>query len=127
MRVAISRKPQLSRDHLPKLSLVQYICSFGGLSSMWFGISVLSTLNDLSSKLKYFLVIIYQKLLMKAKIFIGNCSQNTVRRIRFFKQLLNKSKLILLTILMFYQISTVLREYSNYETITRFEVNNKKV
>jgi hypothetical protein len=33
-------KNEIIYNHLPKMNLVDYFCSTGGLISMWFGISV---------------------------------------------------------------------------------------
>ncbi len=120
-------RPQLVVRHLPKLSLVQYFCSIGGLAAMWFGTTISEALTDISCKFKYLLLIIHRILFRNRNILNERYNRNIWGRIQLFEWIIKKLKLILLSILMFYQVSIVLMNYSKYETITRLEVKHQNL
>jgi hypothetical protein len=118
-------KHEILFNYLPKINLVEYLCSVGGLISMWFGISF------------YDLVL----------IFFQQLKRNLIHRIvsinyRYIRSLIVKFKrimpskvdhifssvtIIVFSVLMFIQIIAIISSYLASETITRFEVNEIKI
>jgi hypothetical protein len=120
-------KLELEVTHLPKLSLIQYFCSFGDLAAMWFGITINGALTHISSILKYLLLIIHRILFRNVNIFNGSYNQVIRRRIQLLERIMKKIQLIFLSVLMLCKVSIILIDYSKYETITRLEVKHKKL
>jgi hypothetical protein len=118
-------KPELVVTHLAKLSLVQYFCSIGGLASMWFGTTISGALTDISCKFKYLLLITHRILFRNRNILNERYYRNVWGRIQLFEWIMKKLKLILLSMLMFYQVSIILMDYSKHETIIRLEVKHQ--
>jgi hypothetical protein len=115
--------PDISLTHLPKMNFVEYLCSIGGLFSMWFGISLYHLLLFIKEKTNYCV----------EKYFRFNQSMIDLR-IRFV-QYIERLKLkkffklfiiVLYSTAMLYQISDVIQNYLKYDLVTRFEINQKQ-
>jgi hypothetical protein len=115
-----STKYEINFFYLPKMNLIEYLCSVGGLVSMWFGYSfydlVLIFVNESKKKIRLlFRSDNFEKLTLIVLKFREIISTK-------FDKMLSKLTLIVFSILMFYQIYEVLTIYFNYEIVTRFEV-----
>ncbi len=107
--------------HLPKMNFVGYLCSIGGLFSMWFGISLFRLNLFIQEKLIYCL----------EKYFRFNQSMidlriRLVQYIERLKKLFKFLIIILYSIVMLYQILDVIQNYLKYDKVIRFEINQKQ-
>jgi hypothetical protein len=106
-------KNELMFTHLPKMYLIDYFCSIGGLISMWFGLSV------------YDLVLIFirktNKTITKSLQFIVIFKFRKLFSLNY-KQIFSRITIIVFSSLMLWQIITIIISYFEYETVTRFEV-----
>jgi hypothetical protein len=115
-----SFKYEIVFTYLAKMNFVEYLCSIGGLVSMWFGISVhdlaLILVNE-SKKwiIRIFGLINYEKLTLIVLKFKEMISTK-------FDKILSKLTIIVFSILMSYQIFEVITIYLDFEIVTRFEV-----
>jgi hypothetical protein len=105
--------------YLVKMNFVEYLCSVGGLVSMWFGISVYDFALILVNEPKKWLIRLFGSI---------NCENFTLIVLKFkeiiskFDGILSKLTIIFFSILMLYQLFEVITIYLNYETVTPFEV-----
>ncbi len=103
--------------HSPQMNFVDFLCSFGGLVSMWYGISVYS---------------FYTVIINYIKKIIGHFlnSRSKIEMNDKIKSLLFKShKWIVILVffcLMLIQIIELMTNYLDYETITRMEISEQK-
>ena len=70
IRISKNNLPTITIYHLPEMTLISLLCNLGGLIGMWLGISIASTIDNLSHLVKKLIT----KLLGKIKIFIVNNS-----------------------------------------------------
>jgi hypothetical protein len=115
-----SFKYEIIFTYLPKMDLVEYLCSVGGLVSMWFGISVYDLALILVNESKKWIIRIfssinYEKLTLNVLKFKEMISTK-------FDEILSKLTIIVFSILMWCQLFEVITIYLNFEIITRFEV-----
>jgi hypothetical protein len=115
-----SLKYEIVFTYLAKMNLVEYLCSVGGLVSMWFGISVydLALILVTESKkwiIRIFGLINYEKLTLNVLKFKQMISTK-------FEEILSKLTIIVFSMLMLYQLFEVITIYLNFEIVTRFEV-----
>jgi hypothetical protein len=106
--------------YLAKMNLVEYLCSVGGLLSMWFGISVYDFALILANESKKWIIRIfglinYEKLTLIVLKFKEMISTK-------FDEILSKLTIIVFSILMLYQLFQIITIYLDFEIITRFEV-----
>jgi hypothetical protein len=123
--INVSLKFETLFTYLPKMNLVDYFCSVGGLISMWFGISL------------YDLVVIFAKELHKKIIlFFGEMNYQIVilAIIKFnafvtskLKKISSTFTIIFFSILMLIQMIAIIKSYFDYEIVTRFEVQEIKL
>jgi hypothetical protein len=119
-----SLKEQIFVIHLSKMDLNQYFSSIGGLFSMWFGISLYNSVLFLCQSFAY----IIKKYLIRTEYFQLLRFQS-IYWINYYK-LIKISQTLLISAfsaLMLIQISDVIKSYSSYETITRFEANERQI
>ncbi len=115
--IITTRKFETLFTYLPKMNLVDYFCSIGGLISMWFGISV------------YDLIVIFAKESQKKIIhFFGQMNhQIFILAIIKFNAFVSTFTIIFFSTLMFIQIIAIISSYFDYEIVTRFEVQEIKL
>jgi hypothetical protein len=120
-----TRKHEIFFFYLPKMNFVEYLCSVGGLISMWFGISVydLALIFAEESKKKFILLFGSFKFGLKIYIFLYN-RRRTVSKIN---EIFSKITIVVFTLLMFYQIMSVINIYLDFEILTRFEISEIKL
>jgi hypothetical protein len=111
-------------SHLPKMNLVEYFCSIGGLISMWFGISVYDLLlifvRETKKRILYLPTIIGFKIKNSMNLkFVGFTQYN-------YNKIFSRITILLFSVLMFYQSTTIFLQYLDYEIVTRFEVQEIK-
>jgi hypothetical protein len=113
-------KYEIIFTYLAKMNFVEYLCSVGGLVSMWFGISVYDLALILVNESKKWITRIFSSI---------NCEKLTLIVIKFtemistkFDEKLLKLKIIVFSMLMLYQIFEVIIIYLDFEIVTRFEV-----
>jgi hypothetical protein len=114
----------ISSNHLPKMNFIGFLSSIGGLFSMWFGISLFHLLLFIYEKFVYVFVKYFQfndtiiNLHIRLVHWIENLKLNNL-----FKLLI----IIIYSTAMLYQISGIIESYLKYETLTRFEMNQKQL
>ena len=52
VEITSSDKPSIMINHFPEMSLISLLCNLGGLTGMWLGVSIASTLTDLADLAK---------------------------------------------------------------------------
>jgi hypothetical protein len=124
LRFHLEEKHEILFTNLPKMNLIEYFCSVGGLISMWFGFSV------------YDLVLIFTKE-SKKKVLLLLVSMNCqifITVIVKFKQIISKLNdifssitIIVFSVLMFIQVTELISSYFDYEVVTRFDVQQIKL
>jgi hypothetical protein len=103
--------------HLPKMDLITYLCSIGILNGMWIGISIYSTLSYLEQ--------LFDKFIGKFAIFRHLSNYLRIKFFRKFRKIMaleKKSIIILCVVLMLIQIFGVIKNYLEYDVITRIEM-----
>jgi hypothetical protein len=119
-----SPKYEIIFTYLAKMNFVEYLCSVGGLVSMWFGISVYDLALILVNESKKWIIRIfglinYEKLTLNFLKFKEMISTK-------FEEILSKLTIIVFSMLMLYQLFEVITIYLNFEIVTRFEVQQIK-
>jgi hypothetical protein len=94
--------------HLPKMDFIQYLSSFGGLISLWFGYSVY----------QISIMIFETKFVDK---FLTICARYWPTIGRIFKKFI----VLIILVLMSYQVFEVIYSYYNFETIFKSEISQK--
>jgi hypothetical protein len=104
--------------HLPKMDLISYLCSIGGLFSIWTGISVYTFLSEL----KRIFVKFFRKFFSFRYFqhYFNTINNKNIRRIADF----NKLFIIICTALMLVQVFGVINNYFEYEIITRLKIKS---
>ncbi len=119
-----TNKNEIIFNHLPKMNLVEYFCSIGGLISMWFGISVYDLLlifvRETKKRISYPLTIIGFKIKNSMHFKFKGLTQHN------YNKIFSKIIILLLSALVFYQSITIFLKYLDYEIVTRFEVQEIK-
>jgi hypothetical protein len=103
--------------HLPKMDLITYLCSIGSLSGMWIGISIYSTLSYLKH--------LFDNFIGKFAIFRHLSNYLKIMNFRKFRKIMahnRKSIIIICVVLMLFQILGVIKNYLEYDIITRIEM-----
>jgi hypothetical protein len=112
---------EISITHSARMDLNDYLSSIGGLMSIWFGIDIYNTflfvLKILSNLIAYFL---------NCNFYLKNIFDWIIIRIIRLKKYLRHLLIITCTIFLSLQISILFKSYLKYDTITRFEMNDKK-
>jgi len=123
-KVAKSKNHELSVNYLPKMNLVEYLCSVGGLISMWFGISVydiaLILMKELKKRIIPFIVFIKLEKLFPTFLKFKESISSKI------KKKFPNITIIVFSVLMFHQLITVMDIYLKYEIVTRFEIEKIK-
>ncbi len=109
--------------HLPKMNFVDYLCSIGGLFSMWFGISLFHLLLFIEEKLNYCVenYFRFNQLIIDLRIRLVQYIER-IKLKKLFKLLI----IILYSTAMLYQISDTIQSYLKFDKVTRFEINHKQ-
>ncbi len=113
-----SLKYEIIFTYLAKMNFVEYLCSVGGLVSMWFGISVYDLALILVNESKKWIIRIF------GSISYENLTSIVLKFkvISKFNEILSKLTIIVFSILTLFQIFEVITIYLDYEIVTRFEV-----
>jgi hypothetical protein len=125
LNIAPELKHEILFTYLPKMNLVEYLCSVGGLVSMWFGISVydfvMIFVEELKRKIIYLFVSInFQFVILMILKFREIISSK-------FDRIFSIMTIIVFTILMFIQTIEIIRNYTEFEIVTRFDVQEIKL
>jgi hypothetical protein len=109
-------KIEILFTHLPKMNLIEYFCSIGGLISMWFGISVydfvLIFVRETKKRVIYPLGLNRLEMLFKLRNLVSHK----------FNQIFSSITITVFSVLMLHQILAVIISYFDYEVVTRFEI-----
>jgi hypothetical protein len=102
------------------MNLIEYLCSVGGLISMWFGFSVydLVLIFAKESKKKFLLVLVS----MKCPFFISAFVKFRAIISSKVNQTFTRITIIVFSVLMLIQIIAIIRSYFDFEIVTRFDV-----
>ncbi len=114
-----SLKYEIIFKYFPKMNLVEYLCSVGGLVSMWFGISVYDLALILVNESKKWIIRIFGSINYEKLALIVLKSKEIISK---FDEILSKLTIIVFSFLMLCQLFEVITIYLNFETVTRFEV-----
>jgi hypothetical protein len=118
-------KHEILFTYLPKMNLIEYLCSVGGLISMWFGFSVydLVLIFAKESKEKILLLLVS----MKCRFFITAIVKFKEIITLKFNQIFSSITIIVFSALMLIQIIELMSSYFDYEIVTRFDVQQMKL
>jgi hypothetical protein len=107
------------------MNLIEYLCSVGGLISMWFGFSVydLVLIFAEESKKKILLLLVS----MKCRFFITAIVKFKGIITSKVNQIFSCITIIFFSTLMLIQIIELIRSYFDFEIVTRFDVQQMKV
>jgi hypothetical protein len=109
--------------HLPKMDLITYLCSIESLIGIWIGISVYHTFSYLKQ--------LFYKFIRNFPIFRHLSNYLRIKFIRKFKKIsilivadkaYNRIIFIICMVLMFFQLFGVIKNYLEYDIITRIEM-----
>jgi hypothetical protein len=114
-----SPKYEIIFKYLAKMNFIEYLCSVGGLVSMWFGISVYDFALILINELKKWIIRIFGSINYENLTLIVLKFKEIISK---YDEILSKLTKIFFSILMLYQLYEVITIYLNLETVTRFEV-----
>jgi hypothetical protein len=117
LHILPSNPYKIKVTHLPKMDLITYFCSIGGLCGMWIGISIYSTLCYLKQ--------LFDQFIGKFAIFRHLSNYLTIMIFRKFRKIMahsRKSMIIICVVLMLFQIFGVIKNYLEYDIITRIEM-----
>jgi hypothetical protein len=112
-----SSRYKIKVTHLPKMDLITYLCSIAGLNGMWIGISVYSTISYLKQ--------LFDMFIGKFAIFRHLSNYLRVMSFRKFRKIMahnRKSIIIICMVLMLFQIFGAIKNYLEYDIITRIEM-----
>jgi hypothetical protein len=112
-----SSRYKIKITHLPKMDLITYLCSIGSLNGMWIGISIYSTLSYLKQ--------LFDKFIGNFAIFRHLRNYLRIMNFRKFRKIMvynRKSVIIICIVLMLFQIFGVIKNYLEYDIITRIEM-----
>jgi hypothetical protein len=118
-------KHEILFTYLPKMNLIEYLCSIGGLIGMWFGFSVydLVLIFAKESKKKILLLLVS----MKCRFFITAIVKFKEIITSKVNQLFSSITIIVFSAIMLIQIIELMNSYFDYEIVTRFDVQQIKV
>jgi hypothetical protein len=112
-----SSRYKIKVTHLPKMDLITYLCSIASLNGMWIGISIYSTLGYLKK--------LFDKYIGKFTIFRHLSNYLRIMNFRKFRKIMahnRKSIITICMVLMMIQIFGVIKNYLEYDIITRIEM-----
>jgi hypothetical protein len=111
---------EITFTHLPKMNLVEYFGSIGGLISMWFGISVYDLVLIFVRESKNTIISLLRLINFEMKILMIFKFKNLISR--KFNLKFSKITIIVFSAIMLYQFISLMMTYFDYEIVTRFEV-----
>jgi hypothetical protein len=114
-----SLKYEIIFTYLAKMNFVEYLCSVGGLVSMWFGISFYDLALVLVNESKKWIIRIFSSINYEKLTLIVLKYKEIISK---FNEILSKLTIIVFSILMLYQLFQVITIYLDFEITTRFEV-----
>jgi hypothetical protein len=119
------KKYEILLTYLPKMNLIQYLCSIGGLISMWFGFSVydLVLIFTKESKKKILLLLVSMKYRFFITVIVKFKEIITSKVNHIFSSII----IIIFSALMLIQTIGLIRSYFDFEVITRFDVQQIKL
>jgi hypothetical protein len=118
-----TEKYEIIFTYLAKMNFVEYLCSVGGLVSMWFGINVYDFALILVNESKKCIIRIFGSINYEKLTLIVLKFKEIISK---FDEISSKLAIIVFSILMLYQIFEVITIYLDFEIVTRFEVQQIK-
>jgi hypothetical protein len=123
--ISISQKHEILFTYLPKMNLIEYLCSVGGLISIWFGISVYDlVLIFAKESKKIFLLLLVS---IKCRFFITGIVKFKENITSKVNQIFSSITIIVFSVLMLIQIIAIISSYFDFEIVTRFDVQQIKL
>ncbi len=119
------RKQEISFTYLPKMNLIEYLCSIGGLISIWFGFSVYDLVLIFAKEMKKKILLLLVS--MKCRFFITAIVKFKQIITSKVNQIFSSITIILFSALMLIQIIAIIRNYLDFEVVTRFDVQQMKL
>jgi hypothetical protein len=118
-------KHEILFTYLPKMNLIEYFCSVGGLFGMWFGFSVydLVLIFAKESKEKILLLLVS----MKCRFIITAIVRFREIITSKVNQIFSSFIIIVFSVLMLIQIIAIINSYFDFEIVTRFDVQELKL
>jgi hypothetical protein len=108
-----TRKNEIVCTHLPKMNLVEYLSSTGGLIMMWYGMICIQSFY-------YFVLTLMRKVIINRFGLIKFKMKKYIPII--FNHIYSIITIVVFMALMVYQISALIKAYLNYEIVTRLQV-----
>jgi hypothetical protein len=120
-----TKKHEILFNYLPKMNFIEYLCSVGGLISMWLGFSVydLVLIFAKESKKKILLLLVSMKCRFLIAVIV-KFKENIISKV---KHIFSSILIIVFSALMLIQIIGLMRSYFDYEIVTRFDVQQIKL
>jgi hypothetical protein len=118
-------KHEILFTYLPKMNFVEYLCSVGGLVSMWFGISVYDFVLIFVRETKNKLIQMF--VLMNCLLVISAIVKFKAMITSKIYQIFTNITIIFFSVLMLIQVIEIISSYFDYEIVTRFEVQQIKL
>jgi hypothetical protein len=110
-----TRKNEIVLTHLPKINLVEYLSSAGGLIMMWYGMICIQSFY-------YFVLILVRKVMININNRFGLIKFKRKKIIHIiFNHIYSIITIVVFTACMVYQISALIKSYLNYEIVTRIQ------
>jgi hypothetical protein len=125
LKLLFSPKYEILFSYLPKMNFIEYLCSVGGLISMWFGFSVydLVLIFAKESKKKILLLLVS----MKCRFFTTAIVKFKEIILSKVNQICSSITIIVFSALMLIQIIAIISNYFDFEVVTRFDVKQIKI
>ncbi len=125
LNLIIIKKHEILFNYLPKMNLIEYFCSVGGLISMWFGFSVYDLVLILTkeSKKKILLLLVS----MKCRLFITAIVKFKEIITSKVNHIFSSITIIVFSALMLIQIIAIISSYFDFDVVTRFDVQQMQV
>jgi hypothetical protein len=125
LMLGLTPKYEILFSYLPKMNFIEYLCSVGGLISMWFGFSVydLVLIFAKESKKKILLLLVS----IKCRLFTTAIVKFKEIILSKVNQIFSSITIIVFSALMLIQIIAIISSYFDFEIVTRFDVQQIKI
>jgi hypothetical protein len=107
------------------MNLIEYLCSIGGLISMWFGFSVYDLVLIFAKESKKIILLLLVS--MKCRFFITAIVKFKEIITSKVNQIFSSITIIVFSALMLIQIIGLMNSYFDFEIVTRFDVRQMKL
>jgi hypothetical protein len=125
LTLTLTPKHEILFTHLPKMNLIEYLCSVGGLIGMWFGFSVYDLVLILAKESKKNILLLLVS--MNCRFFITAIVKLKEIISSKFNHIFSSITIIVFSTLMLIQVKELISNYFDNEVVTRFDVQQIKL